>query len=465
MPNPLPLLTLLLFSWTAFAQQPSPIQFIYDASGSMWGQMDGRTKKEIAAEVLGSAVGKLPEEQQIGLIAYGHRSKGDCDDIELLVSLSNKSKSAITNAVGKLNPTGKTPLARSAEMAIQSLVESKTKATIILITDGIESCDGDICKVVTDAKAKGIEFKLHIVGFGLKDGEKEQLICAVQAGDGKYYDAADAGGLGDVLLEATTESVDKPIGNFSVFALKNGEPVDAWVKPIDARSGKVLFGARTYRDTAWMSLEAGSYTIQVTPLENSDIPGIQFPLEYSGTEKVHRDVSFDGGKLQVTVTNNGEPWDALVKMYDKTTGKVVASTRTYGRSQEMEVPAGSYRVTYAALSIEGMQVEAEVDPVEISPNRTLSVGHDFKSGIAMIGVQTASGERIDATVNVFDKVSGKNVAAGRTYTSENNNPRKFILNPGTYEVKIVTLGAHKGNASAFTLIVQENQTVEKTITY
>ena len=165
-------------------EQPSPILFIYDASGSMWGQLDGKTKKEIASEVLATTVGNLPEDQNVGLIAYGHRNKSDCNDIEYLVALTNNSKAKVTGAVKAINPIGRTPLARSATMAIESLKKSNTKATIILITDGIESCDGDLCKVISDAKANGIDFKLHIVGFGLKEGEKKQLKCAAKAGDG-----------------------------------------------------------------------------------------------------------------------------------------------------------------------------------------------------------------------------------------------------------------------------------------
>ncbi len=53
----------------------SPIVFIYDASGSMWGQLDGKTKMEIAAEVLTNSVNSLPENQNIGLVSYGHRKR------------------------------------------------------------------------------------------------------------------------------------------------------------------------------------------------------------------------------------------------------------------------------------------------------------------------------------------------------------------------------------------------------
>ena len=462
----LPLIALVCFVFTIHAQeeQPSPILFIYDASGSMWGQLDGKTKKEIASEVLTRTVGNLPEDQNVGLIAYGHRNKSDCNDIEYLVALDNNSKTHVTNAVKAINPTGRTPLARSATMAIESLKKGSTKATIILITDGIESCDGDLCNVITDAKANGIDFKLHIVGFGLKEGEKEQLQCATNAGNGNYYDADNAGGLSEVLTAATMETVDKPDGNFSVFAVKNGKPVDAWLKPKNTVTKKELRGARTYRDTAWVNLPPGTYEIEVKPLENSDIPGTTIVVEMKEGDVKHRDVSFDGGILEVTTTNNGEPWDAVVKMYENN-NKVAATTRTYGKSKQMEVPAGKYRITYSALNLKGLDIHVEVEDVEVKANATNAIFHDFKSGIAMIGVKTASGELIDATVNVHEKNSGKNVAGNRTYTSESSNPKQFLLNPGTYEVRVITLGAHKGNNSTFTITVKEGETVEKITTF
>ncbi|WP_158858865.1 vWA domain-containing protein [Lunatibacter salilacus] len=454
----------LLFNLSA-QEQPSPILFIYDASGSMWGQMENKTKKAIASEVLGVTVSKLPNNQNIGLIAYGHRNLGDCDDIEFMVGLANSSKGTITNAVNGLNPTGKTPLARSAILAINSLLETNTKATIILITDGIESCDGDICQVVTDAKAEGIDFKLHIVGFGLKEGEKEQLICAANAGNGNYYDAGDSAGLGDVLTEATNATVDKPNGNFSVYAVKNGEPVDAWVKPQNSITGEELKGARTYRDTAWVYLPSGKYDIEIRPLENSDIPGTTISIEMKEGEAGHQDIYFDGGILEVTTTNNGDPWDAMVKMYDKETGKVISNVRTYARPKQMEVAAGSYKVSYLALNLEGISINAEVNDVEVKAITTTSISHEFKSGIALIGVETKSGELIDAAVNFRETSTGKAVAGSRTYTSESSNPRKFVLNPGVYEVTIVTLGHHKGNTSKLSVTIEEGKTVEKIISF
>jgi Ca-activated chloride channel family protein len=350
-------------------------------------------------------------------------------------------------------------------LAISSLKENNTKATIILITDGIESCDGDICQVVAEAKADGIDFKLHIVGFGLKEGEKEQLICAANAGSGTYYDAGNSDGLGEVLADATSKTIDKPNGNFSVYAVKNGEPVDAWVKPLGLINGKGINGARTYRDTAWVNLPSGKHDIEIKPLENSDIPATIISIEIKEGEVKQEEIRFDGGILEVTTTNNGEPWDAIVKMYDKNTEKVISNVRTYGRPKQMEVTAGNYKVSYQALLIEGISIYEEVNEVEVKANTTTALSHEFTSGIALIGVKTASGELIDAVVNFRDTTTGKNVAGNRTYTSQSSNPTKFVLNPGVYEVTIATLGTHKGKTDKFLFTVEAGKTVEKIISF
>lgn len=455
------------FSLQSFTQQdaPSPILFIYDASGSMWGQLDGKTKKDIAAQVLSTTVTQLPQQQKIGLMAYGHRKKGDCNDIEFMINLSNADKSLVTNAVNDMNALGKTPLARSAKLAINTLKEQQTKATIILITDGIESCDGNICDVVANAKAEGIDFKLHVVGFGLKANETEQLKCAADAGGGNYYDASNANSLSEGLLEATSQTIDKPEGNFSIYATKNGQPVDAWIKVTKSGTNVVVDGTRTYRDSGWIYLPPGKFDIAINPLEGTDIPGTSISVEMQEGDIKHENVSFDGGTVEVTTTNNGKGWDTMVKMKDMVTGKVVASVRTYGDIKSMEVPAGNYLVTFQALAMNGLETYSEADNIEVKANSKTPLSHEFKTGTAMIGVQTAAGELIDAIVKFAEINSKKHVASSRTYTSASNNPRSFLLNPGTYEVTLNTLGNHKGNSKTFTIEVKADETITKIITF
>ncbi|MFD2824212.1 VWA domain-containing protein [Lacinutrix iliipiscaria] len=415
-------------------KSPSPILFIYDASGSMWGKIGDKTKKEIASEVLFSTVNELPNQQHVGLIAYGHRQKGDCKDVEFLVDINNQSKANINTAIKDINPLGKTPLAYSAAQAIAKLKQSKTKATIILITDGIESCDGNICDVVANAKSEGIDFKLHIVGFGLKEGETEQLKCAAQAGEGNYYDASDASGLAEGLSEATSQTIDTNQGNVSIYTTKNGEPVDAWIKAKKAGTNDVIDGSRTYRDSAWIYLPPGKYDIDIVPLENSKIKGTSITLDIKKDEIKHETISFDGGKINIITLNNNEGWDctSTVKSQD---GKAVGHSRTYGRPQVVEVNPGTYDIEIVALRMNGLETKYTIEDVLVESGKTIDATHNFKTGIAKLGVQE-NGKLVDVVVNIYSLDKTIFIAGGRSYTTSSSNPREFILNPGKYAVKL-----------------------------
>lgn len=451
----------LLPSQAQQTESTSPIIFIYDASGSMWGRMGDKTKIEIATTVLSDAVEKLPADQQVGLVAYGHRREGDCQDVAFLVDATNTDKSAVTRSLKGIKPLGRTPLAYSALQVIARLRESGQKATIILVTDGIESCGGDLCAVIRAAREEGIDFRLHIIGFGLKPEETEALKCAAEAGDGQYYDAADAGALGEGLNEATAATVDDPEGNFSVFAIKNEKPIDAYVEAFRAGTNLSVATGRTYGDSVFIYLPPGTYDLLVRPLENSDVDA----LTVSGVQSVegsggHQTVSFDGGKLQVTALNNGESWDAVVQVFPDNATKNVASGRTYGRSDTYELNPGKYDVEIKAMTLEGLSVTHRMEDVRVIPNETLAIEHNFQSGTVLIGVRSGS-SLVDAVVRIVETGSRKNVASGRTYTTANSNPSRFLLTPGTYEVSLSALGDHKGKKDSFTIEVKAGATLEK----
>ena len=456
-------LLVMLFAFSLQAQNessPAPIIFIYDASGSMWGQMDGKAKVEIATSVLSTSVNNLPENQSIGLVAYGHRKKGDCKDVETLVTMDNNSKDKVTSALKNIKPLGKTPLAYSASQVIDQLRKSKERATIILITDGIESCDGDICDVVQTAKAEGIDFKLHIVGFGLKEGETKQLQCAAKAGDGNYYDAANASGLGDVLNEVTQETIDKPKGNITLYAVKNGVAVDAWVQAYDVIGKRKPIAVRTYRDTASVFLPPSTYNLEVKPLENSRVGAITIPNVETFEDKiVHRTVSFDGGTFKILTTNNGMGWDCTVKVMDQN-GKVVGQNRTYGKPRDIEVNPGVYDIKIAAIKMNGLEKTFTIEDVEINGGVVKEVAHDFITGIANLGV-SENGTLIDCTVNIYEKTTDESVAAARSYTSSNSNPREFVLNPGTYKVRLRGRKDGKDNIKWFEFTLKQGETFTK----
>ena len=101
---------LLLLSMTTFGFAANKVIIVLDASGSMWAQIDGKPKLEIARESLRTVLQSVPADDEIGFMAYGHRQKGSCDDIELIVPPQAGSASAISAAADSLKFLGKTPL-------------------------------------------------------------------------------------------------------------------------------------------------------------------------------------------------------------------------------------------------------------------------------------------------------------------------------------------------------------------
>ena len=150
---------------------------VLDASGSMWTQIDGKSRIEIAKETVKTVVGNLPADRQVGLMVYGHRDKGSCTDIELLVAPAAGTSAAIIAATNKIGPKGKTPLSEAVKRAAEELKYTEEKATVILVTDGLETCNADPCALGAELEKSGVDFTAHVVGFGLTEAEGKKVAC------------------------------------------------------------------------------------------------------------------------------------------------------------------------------------------------------------------------------------------------------------------------------------------------
>lgn len=175
-----------------------------DASASMWGEVTGGSKIEIAREVVAEMVSNLDSDLAVGLMAYGHRRKGDCGDIELLVEpkVGAANRTAIIDAVQGMIPKGKTPLGRAVLHAADALKFEESRATVILISDGLETCGLDPCAVGDILSRRGIDFVCHVIGFDLEEEEQQSLSCLSQKTGGLFLPASDAATLRDSLNRA-----------------------------------------------------------------------------------------------------------------------------------------------------------------------------------------------------------------------------------------------------------------------
>ncbi|TIW19251.1 MAG: VWA domain-containing protein, partial [Mesorhizobium sp.] len=201
---------ILLLSTTTFGFAANKVIIILDASGSMWAQIDGKPKLEIARESLRTVLQSVPADDEIGFMAYGHRTKGSCDDIELVVPPQAGSASAISAAADSMKFLGKTPLTAAVKQAAEALRYTEDKATVVLITDGLETCGGDPCALGKALKETGVDFTADVVGFGLTADEGKQIACLAENTGGKYIPASDEKALQDALVETVAAPAPAP---------------------------------------------------------------------------------------------------------------------------------------------------------------------------------------------------------------------------------------------------------------
>jgi Ca-activated chloride channel homolog len=200
----------LLFSIIASVQAADRTIIILDASGSMWAQIDGKSRIEIAKETVKTVIGNLPADMELGLMAYGHRDKGSCTDIELLVPPAAGTGAAIIAATNKISPKGKTPLSEAVKRAAEELKYTEEKATVILVTDGLETCDADPCALGAELEKSGVDFTAHVVGFGLTEAEGKKVACLATNTGGKYIQASDAKSLTKALTTTVLKAEIPP---------------------------------------------------------------------------------------------------------------------------------------------------------------------------------------------------------------------------------------------------------------
>ncbi len=200
-----------LTTGSTFAQGASSgkVMLVLDASGSMWGRVEEREKILIAREVVGQMLDHWDPALSLGLVAYGHRQKGECTDIETLVPVGG-ALDRIRSTVNALQPRGKTPLSAAVKQAAEHLRFTEEKATVILVSDGKETCDLDPCEVGRSLEQLGVDFTAHVIGFDISVEDRVGLECLASETGGQYFDAQKSDELRVALEQAVEQIKSQP---------------------------------------------------------------------------------------------------------------------------------------------------------------------------------------------------------------------------------------------------------------
>jgi hypothetical protein len=178
----------------AAQEEPNPM-IVFDGSGSMRGQIDGEARIETARRALSRVLSEASPAMRIGMLAHGHRTRGPCDDIETMVPIAPAVDTVprIIAAADGMTRRGMAPLSDTVTIAAEGMGFTEQSATVVRVTDGIETCGGDPCALGRVLAARGVAFRADVVGFDMSDEEQRQVSCLAEETRGLFLAANDAG--------------------------------------------------------------------------------------------------------------------------------------------------------------------------------------------------------------------------------------------------------------------------------
>jgi Ca-activated chloride channel homolog len=226
----------LLFSVSSYSQQrpkqekqTTRILFVFDASFSMYGQWQSGQKIDIAKKMLGEFLDSLVAipDLEIAFRAYGHQSKlvpvRNCKDTKLEVPFATPKKNVplIIQRLKSIIPMGTTPIAYSLEQCGGDFPpRQNVRNIIILITDGIEECDGDPCAVSMALQKQGIVLKPFVIGIGMDQSFINTFGCI-----GKYYDVSNEVNFKSVLNVVISQALNNTTAQVNLLD-NGGKPTE-----------------------------------------------------------------------------------------------------------------------------------------------------------------------------------------------------------------------------------------------
>ena len=197
------------------------ILFLLDGSGSMLARWENTYRITVAKKLLTDFVDSLrtDENLELALRVYGHqydRRLRRCDDTKLEAPFAIDNHDRIISVLKNIGPKGTTPIALALEQAANDFPDNKTRNIIIMITDGIESCDGDPCAISLELQRKGIFLKPFIIGIGMDRNFEDQFGCM-----GSFYDAANIDEFRKALDKALYQSLGKTTVSVELYTMEN----------------------------------------------------------------------------------------------------------------------------------------------------------------------------------------------------------------------------------------------------
>jgi len=207
-----------------------------DASGSMAGRVGGERKMDAAKAVVRKFLGTVPQDAEVGLLAFGHSGNNDesgkaesCAGVELLSGLSRVDPRGISSVLDNVQATGWTPLAAAITKAGQSFTPASGEGeqVVFVVSDGLETCGGDPVAAARALRESDVKATVNIIGFNIPEKDRKALEAVAAAGGGAFSHAADRKELEERLRVSSENLEEKANYDTAALEVKNANNTSA----------------------------------------------------------------------------------------------------------------------------------------------------------------------------------------------------------------------------------------------
>lgn len=341
------------------------ILFLFDGSGSMlepWGRKE--TKMSIARNILTKVVDSLKQNSnlELALRVYGHqfmKELNNCKDTKLEVPFKAKNHAQIMEKIDAIKPKGVTPITYSLEQAAKDFPANSAgyRNIVILITDGIESCGGDVCATSRALQKSGIFLKPYIIGLGLR--AEKTLDCA-----GKYISAETPQEFYRELNKAIESTFARTTVSVELLdARKQPTETNVNVSFVNTLTGLALYDFVHYRDA-----QGRPDSVQVDPVVDYDL------VVYTLPPTVKRNVTLENGKHNV-VRIDAPQGNLVIQQEGRTDSNLEAIVRQKGKPEVVNVQRSTETIRYlaGAYEVETLTLPRRRFSVDIQGGKTQNV--------------------------------------------------------------------------------------------
>lgn len=226
LPLPLTLAASLILPTAAHPGCFDDAMLVFDGSLSMVESgfdINGLPKIVEGRRAVAKVAPEAAQYRQLGLVTYGPGGPTDCYGVRLHFEPLPNAGAAVADAVNALEPDGSTPLAAAVQVAVDAL--GSGGGTVVVVTDGDDTCGGMPCALAQDLKARG-DIRVHVIGFNVRGAFQEwqsldpndffvgesKARCLADITGGEYVGAESL----DALIAALRDTISCPLFGFDL---------------------------------------------------------------------------------------------------------------------------------------------------------------------------------------------------------------------------------------------------------